>query len=314
MRLVFFGTPGFAVPSLKALLAAGFDVAAVVTQPDKPRGRSRSRLVASPIKVIAEDLEVPVLQPVKPVGDVFEETLRRFDPDIGVVVAYGHILRPEVLATPRMGMINVHASLLPRLRGAGPIPWAILNGDAETGVSVMQMEAGLDSGPVYHRVSTPIAPDETGAELANRLAQIGGAALIETLTALMKGPVQPTPQDHSLATFAPKIDRELCRLIWQEDAERCARRIRAFDPEPGAWTTFEGGEIKLFGGRRHESLNPAADTAGPPGTVLQTGERISIATGKGTLLVREVQPAGRKRMSAAEWVRGRQVTPGQQFA
>lgn len=310
MRIVFFGTPSFAVPSLKALLAAGFDVVAVVTQPDKPRGRSRSRLVPSPIKLIADDLDIPVLQPVKPVGDVFAETLRRFDPDLGVVVAYGHILRPDILDTPRMGMINLHASLLPKLRGAAPIPWAILNGETETGVSVMKMEAGLDSGPVYHRVSTPIAVDETGGELAHRLAQIGGAALIETLTALMKGPVHPTNQDHALATHAPKIDRALCRMIWQDDAARCARRVKAFDPEPGAWTTFGDGEIKLFGGRVHE---PPGSAPCPPGTILLAGERLSIATGNGALMVREVQPAGRKRMPVADWTRGRQIAPGQQF-
>lgn len=313
MRIVFFGTPSFAVPSLKALLAAGFDVVAVVTQPDKPQGRSRSRLVPSPVKMIASDLDIPVLQPVKPVGDVFGETLRRFDPDLGVVVAYGHILRSDILEIPRMGMINVHASLLPRLRGAAPIPWAILNGEGETGVSVMKMEAGLDSGPVYHRVSTPIAVDETGGDLAHRLAQIGGAALIETLTALMKGPFHPQPQDHALATHAPKIDRGLCQMKWEESAEQCARRVRAFDPDPGAWTTFEGGELKLFGGQSQEGYRRADARPCPPGAVLQAGERLSIATGDGALMVREVQPAGKKRMPVADWIRGRNIAPGQLF-
>lgn len=314
MRLVFFGTPEFAVPSLKALLAAGFDVAAVVTQPDKPQGRSRSRLFASPTKLIAEDLDIPVLQPVKPVGDVFAQTLRRFDPDLGVVVAYGHILRPEILAIPQMGMINVHASLLPRLRGAAPIQWAILNGERETGISVMQMEAGLDSGPVYHRTTVPIGGDETGGELAHRLAQVGGAALIETVTALNKSTIRPVPQDHSLATYAPKIDRQHSHIVWSEGAEATTRRVRAFDPEPGAWTTYEGQEIKLFGARVHypESLSVAGNGT-DPGTVLQSGERLSIRTGQGSLLVREVQPSGKRRMPAGDWVRGRRVTPGARF-
>ena len=314
MRIVFFGTPEFAVPSLKALLTAGFEVAAVVTQPDKPQGRSRSKLFPSPTKLIAEDLDIPVLQPDKPVGDVFAQTLRRFDSDLGVVVAYGHILRPEILATPRLGMINVHASLLPRLRGAAPIQWAILNGERETGVSIMQMEAGLDSGPVYHRAAVPIGADETGGELAQRLAQVGSSALIETVTALNKGPVKAHPQDHALATFAPKIDRTHCHISWSEGAECCARRIRAFDPEPGAWTSFEGHEVKLFGARVHQHLETAARENGKEaGTVLQTGERLSISAGNGALMVREVQPSGKRRMPVADWLRGRSIAPGRRF-
>jgi methionyl-tRNA formyltransferase len=314
MRIVFFGTPEFAVPSLKALLAAGFDVAAIVTQPDKPQGRSRSRLFPSPTKVIAEDLDIPVLQPVKPVGDVFAQTLRRFGSDLGVVVAYGHILRPEILATPERGMINVHASLLPRLRGAAPIQWAILNGDGETGISVMQMEAGLDSGPVYHRVGVPIGADETAGELTLRLAQVGAAALIETVTAFNKGSLKPVPQDHAQATHAPKIDRQHARIVWSEGAEHCARQIRAFDPEPGAWTTFEGQEIKLFGARVHQlrDLTPHANGT-DPGSVLQAGERLSIGTGSGSLMVREVQPSGKRRMPVADWLRGRPLIPGNRF-
>lgn len=314
MRIVFFGTPEFAVPSLKALLAAGFEVAAVVTQPDRPQGRSRSTLFASPTKVIAEELNLPVLQPDKPVGDVFAQTLRRCDSDLGVVVAYGHILRPEILSTPPMGMINVHASLLPRLRGAAPIQWAILNGDRETGISVMQMEAGLDSGPVYHRAATEIGPDETGGELTRRLAQLGAGALIETVTALGKAPLNATPQDHSLATQAPKIERNHARIIWSEGADACARRIRAFDPEPGAWTTFAGHEIKLFGARVHQPLSPEVhQNGGDPGTVLQAGDRLSISTGGGALMVREVQPSGKRRMPVADWLRGHGLAPGERF-
>jgi len=165
MRIAFFGTPEFAVPSLRALLGEGFDVAAVITQPDRPRGRSRSLLVPPPVKVVAEQEGLPVLQPEQPRGHPFEEALRQLAPDIGVVVAYGHVLRPEILAIPRLGMVNVHASLLPRWRGAAPIPWAILAGDEVTGVSVMQMDAGLDTGPVLHRIETEIPSDETAGEL-----------------------------------------------------------------------------------------------------------------------------------------------------
>ena len=314
MRIVFFGTPEFAVPSLKALLAAGFEVAAVVTQPDKPQGRSRSTLHPAPIKTIAADLDIPVLQPVKPVGDVFAQTLRRFESDLGVVVAYGHILRPEILATPRRGMINVHASLLPRWRGAAPIQWAILNGDQETGISIMQMEAGLDSGPVYHQAAVTIGDGETGGELTHRLAQVGATALIETVTSFNKGPVTPVPQDHSLATHAPKIARTHAHVTWSEGADQCARRIRAFDPEPGAWTTLEGQEIKLFGARVQQHLEfPSSGNGNDPGTVLQSGDRLSISTGHGALMVREVQPSGKRRMPVADWVRGRPVPAGKQF-
>lgn len=310
MRIVFFGTPYFAVPSLKALLAGGSEVLAVITQPDRPQGRSRSQLVPSPIKVIAEDLGIPVLQPDRPVGDVFAERLKRLDPDLGVVVAYGHLLKPEILQIPREGMINVHASLLPRLRGAAPIQWAILNGERETGVSTMLMEEGLDSGPVYQHAPLSIGSDETSGELLPRLAQLGGAVLMETMNSLARH-TRPVPQDERAATYAPKIDRALCRIRWAESAEQSSRRIRAFDPEPGAWASFQGGEIKLFGSRPHELITPSEPS--PPGTVLQVGERLSIMTGSGALLVREVQPAGKKRMTVGAWVQGRRVQPGERF-
>jgi len=306
MRVVFFGTPEFAVPSLRALLEEGFEVAAVVTQPDRPHGRSRSQLVPPPVKVVAQEEGLPVLQPERPVGP-FAEALGALDADLGVVVAYGHILKPEILAIPRRGMLNVHASMLPALRGAAPIQWAILQGLETTGVSIMQMEAGLDSGPVLHRIETEIAADETGAELAERLAELGAAALVETLTMLAAGEVLARPQDHARATYAPKITRELTRLDWARDGASLARVVRAFDPEPGAWATLEGQEVKLFGGR-------AANAGGEPGTVLAAGEVLRIAAGIGALDVAEVQPAGKKRMAAGEWARGRGVAVGQRFA
>src|ERR687896_1677245 len=172
MRIVFFGTPDFAVASLQALVQGRFSVTGVVTQPDKPQGRSRSELIPPPVKVTARSAGIPVLQPVRPVGDVFTTSLRRLEPDLGVVVAYGHILRPEILSIPPRGMINVHASLLPRYRGAAPVQHAILNGERETGISIMQMEEGLDSRPVLHRVATPIEPDETAWTLGTRLAEL----------------------------------------------------------------------------------------------------------------------------------------------
>lgn len=303
MRVVFFGTPGFAVPSLRALLDAGHDVAAVVTQPDRPQGRSRSLLVPPAVKEIALAHRIPVLQPERPVGDLFIETLRRAQADIGVVVAYGHILRPAVLEVPPGGMVNVHASLLPRWRGAAPIQAAILAGDPVTGVSVMEMEAGLDSGPVLLRAATPIGAEETAGELADRLARLGADTLLEAVAVVEDGSARPEPQDDAAATFAPKVTREAARLDWMRDAASLARATRAYDPAPGAWTIRDGEPVKLFHGA-------ALPGGGDPGTVLAAGDTLRVATAAGVLEVREVQPAGKRRMPVVEWTRGRGVTPG----
>jgi methionyl-tRNA formyltransferase len=307
MRVVFFGTPEFAVPSLRALLRHGVEVAAVVTQPDKPAGRSRSILRPPPVKAAALEAGLPVLQPERPVGDVFATSLRHLRPDLGVVVGYGHILRPEVLSVPRRGMINVHASLLPRHRGAAPVQWAILEGDAETGVSIMRMEAGLDTGPVLLRLATPIRPNETGGSLAARLAELGASALTEVIGRLERGPVPEEPQDEASATYAPKIDRQTTHLRFAESAERAARRVRAFDPAPGAWAVLRGQPVKLFGGR-------AVAGAGEPGRVLATGPSLIIACGEGALAVSEAQPAGKTRLPVEAWARGRGVAVGDCFA
>jgi methionyl-tRNA formyltransferase len=238
---------------------------------------------------------------------VFLASLRRLEPTLGVVVAYGHILRPEVLGVPASGMINVHASLLPRLRGAAPIPWAIANGDSETGVSIMQMEAGLDSGPVLHRIRTPIGIDDTAGSLTERLADLGATALLETLPCLAAGAVRPEPQDHSVATFAAKIDRATARIDWENDAGTVARQMRAFDPTPGAWTTLDGLEVKLFGARAVD------DDGGEAGVVLLADGGLRIAAGRGAVEVTEVQPAGRRRIGVKEWVHGRGVAAGARF-
>lgn len=307
MRIIFFGTPEFADASLRALLRAGHEVVGVVTQPDRPQGRSRSALIPPPVKTSALEAGIPVLQPERPMGDLFLAALRRLEPDLGVVVAYGHILRPEVLALPRLGLINVHASLLPKLRGAAPIQWAIANGDTETGVSIMRMDAGMDTGPVYLRVPTPVTTEDTGGSLAARLAELGTQALLETLNDLVRGQAVPEPQDEALATFAPKLTRETARIDWSQDAATVARRIRAFDPAPGAWTTLDGADVKLFGAR-------ATPASGMPGTVLDAGERLVIAAARGAVDIAEVQPAGRRRMAVGQWARGRGVEPGRRLA
>ena len=306
MRIVFFGTPSFAVASLQALVNDRFTIASVITQPDKPQGRSRSVLVPPPVKVAAQSHGIPVLQPVRPMGDVFSTSLRRLEPDLGIVVAYGHILRPEILSLPSKGMINVHASLLPRYRGAAPVQHAILRGETETGISIMQMEAGLDSGPIIHRVPTTIDPEETAGALAARLADIGAIALVEALSLISGGLARPQTQDHSKATYAPKIDREMARLAWQWDAGTLARQIRAYDPAPGAWATLNGSVVKLFAARE-------VPGTGEPGMVLSAGDRVIVAAGRGALAVQEVQPAGKARMPVEAWVRGRGIAPGRKF-
>ncbi|HUR94660.1 MAG TPA: methionyl-tRNA formyltransferase [Gemmatimonadales bacterium] len=303
MRIVFFGTPEFAVPSLRALLREPYSVAGVVTQPDRPQGRSRTTLVAPPVKLEAERARIPVLQPERPLGDLFIAGLRRLEPDLGIVVAYGHILRPSVLSLPRLGMINVHGSLLPRWRGAAPIQHAIAEGDAETGVSIMQMEEGLDSGPVLHRIATPIGTDETAGALASRLAELGATALVDALSLMTAGFAKPEPQDAEGVTFAPKIDRDSARLDWRRDAGALARQVRAYDPSPGAWAMHDAAPIKLFGA-------VSAAGHGEPGCVLVAGETLVVACGNNSLVIREVQPSGRTRLTVSDWVRGRGIAVG----
>lgn len=314
MRVVFFGTPDFAVPSLRALVEEGFDVGAAVTQPDRPQGRSRSRLVPPPVKVAAQAEGIPVLQPERPVGGAFYDEVRRLAPDVGVVVAYGHILKPELLAIPRRGMVNVHPSLLPELRGAAPVEWAIMNGLERTGVTIMVMDERLDAGPILHQIPETIE-DETGGELSEHLAEMGAQALVEALALWELGEIAPRPQHDSRATYAPKITRETARIDWMQPAERVARQIRALDPQPGAWTTLPGSgkretgsvEVKLFGAR-------ATEGRGDPGIILAAGGSVLVATGRGAVAVEEVQPAGKERMTAADWIRGRGVKAGQRFA
>jgi methionyl-tRNA formyltransferase len=309
MRVLFFGTPEFAVPSLTALVGEGFDVVGVVTRTDKPTGRHRSSLTASPVKLAALAEELTVLQPEKPSVDAFIEQARALKPDISVVVAYGHILKPDLLAVPRLGSVNVHASLLPKLRGAAPIERAVLDGLLETGVTIMQMDAGMDTGPILHQVATPITPDETGGELRTRLAEVGALALVEALTLMDETGITPKPQNEAEATYAPKLTRAEEQLVWSEDAEQVARKIRAFDPGPGAWTLCRGKALKLFEGRQ-----VAGGTAAAPGTVLAAGESLRVAAGTGAIEAGEVQPEGKARMPVRAFVNGRGVAVGDVLA
>jgi methionyl-tRNA formyltransferase len=306
VRIVFWGTPDFAIPSLRALLGEGFDVVAVVTQPDRPHGRSRSSLVPPPVKAVALEEGLPVLQPESPSHVEFVAALSTIEHDLGVVVAYGHILKRHILDLPPQGMVNVHASLLPLLRGAAPIEHAILEGHTETGVTIMQMAEQMDAGPIIHQVSTPIAPDETGGELTVRLAEIGALALVEGLALLTANSAELRQQDDSAATFAPKLTRELAHIRWTETADIVARHARAFDPRPGSWTSHKGKELKLFGPRLADGFG----SDGAPGQVIETDPAFVVATGDGALQFLDVQPAGRPRMAATDWVRGRGAMTG----
>jgi methionyl-tRNA formyltransferase len=307
VRVLFFGTPDFAVPSLTALMGEGFDVVGVVTRPDRPAGRHHSKPQPSAVKraAIAEDL--PVLQPERPTDETLLRQVEALRPDVNAVAAYGHVLPERLLSLPRFGSVNVHASLLPRLRGAAPIERAILEGLTETGVTIMQMDSGLDTGAILHQVPTPIPPDETAGELRARLAEIGALALVEALTLLEETGLTPVPQDEAQATHAPKLTRDEERIVWTESAERIARKIRAFDPKPGAWTTCRGRALKLFGAR-------AVEGQGAPGQVLVTNDTLRIAAGEGAVEVTDVQPAGRQRMSAHAFVNGRGVAVGDVLA
>lgn len=310
MKVLFWGTPDFAVAPLRALLGEGFDVVGVVTQPDKPVGRSRSTLEAPPIKRLALEESIPVLQPDRPRGDEFLAEIAALEPDLSVVVAYGHILSTPVIDLPRLGTINIHASLLPRWRGAAPIQAAILHGDAETGVTIMRMVKALDAGPCILQARTPIPDDETYGELQQRLGEMGAMALIEALALLELGQAAETPQEEALATYAPKIDRAMARVDWSLDAPVVARTIRAFDPRPGAYAQAPVGEVKLFGARAVD-----ASTAGAPGEVLTVDAAgMTVACGRGAVQIATVHPAGKRRIAPLEWSRGRGIGVGERLS
>jgi methionyl-tRNA formyltransferase len=309
VRIVFWGTPDFAVPSLRALDEEGHDIVAVVTQPDRPAGRGR-QLRPSPVKQVALEAGIRVLTPMTPRGEEFMAELRELQPDLSVVVAYGQILRREVLDLPRLGSVNVHASLLPALRGAAPINWAIARGHEVTGVCIMRMVEALDAGPVLFRAEEPIGPQETASELTARLAEVGAAALVEALTLMDAGVVQEVEQDDALSTYAPKVSREVARIDWSMPAREVGDHVRGMDAVPGAWTLLGGNPLKLF---RPEVLDRESEA--PEGTVVlaDASQGLVVATGEGWIRFGEVQPPGKRRMESAAWIAGRGVSQGQRF-
>lgn len=308
MRLSFMGTPAFALPSLKALVHAGHEICLVLTQPDRPAGRGRP-VSPPPVKLAAEELGLPLLQPDKVREPTVLAALRAARPEAIIVVAYGQLLPETILALPPHRCLNLHASLLPKYRGPAPIPWAIMRGETVTGVTIMQVEARLDAGPILLQQAEPILPRDTAGTLGDRLAVLGAELLCRALDQLARGTARAAPQDESLATYAPKLTTEDTRIDWARDAPALDRVIRGLLPEPGAVTRFGGRRVKIL-----EAFAEPAPSA-PPGTVLATdpGRGVLVATGQDGLLLTRVQPENRRAMTAAEFARGYRVRPGDTF-
>jgi len=301
-RIVFMGTPAFAVPSLLACLEVG-EVVAVVTQPDKPQGRGQA-VGVSPVKALALERGLTVLQPLKLKGQGFGETLKALAPDVAVVTAYGKILPKDVLDAPRLGSLNVHASLLPRWRGAAPIQWAIAAGDEKTGVCLMQMDEGLDTGAVLACRELPILPSDTSATLHEKLSTLGFRTLVEELPRFLRGELTATAQPSEGMTYAPMIKKEDGALDFHKPAAELERRMRAFTPWPGCFTRFSDALLKV-----HRAEVARGD--GEPGQILTAdAEGIEVACGEGSLNLLEVQLEGKRRMSAKDFLLGRMLMPG----
>ncbi|AKU92779.1 methionyl-tRNA formyltransferase [Vulgatibacter incomptus] len=307
LRSVFFGTPDFAVPIAEAT-AAVTDLVAVVTQPDRPKGRGRE-LASPPVKELALARGLPVFQPAKLRDGVLAAELERLKPDVAVVAAYGRILPKDLLDLPRFGCVNVHGSILPKYRGAAPIQWAIASCEAETGVTMMRMDEGLDTGDMLAILTIPIGPDDTGGSMHDKLAVLGGEIIREELPRYLSGALKAVPQDHASATMAPILSREQGRLDFTLPARILDCRIRGFSPWPGAFTSLDGGLLKVIRAKAAESPEPAA----APGTVVSLRPLLIAASEGSALELVEVQPEGRRVMTAAELVAGRRIELGKRL-
>ena len=310
MRILFWGTPEFAVPSLRALGEEGHDIVGVVTRPDRPAGRGRE-LRASAVKKAALEESFRILEPEFARSDDFLGEIAGLGAELSVVVAYGQILSGEVLKVPSMGSVNLHASLLPALRGAAPINWSVVRGHTVTGVTVMRMVEQMDAGPILFQTEEPIAPEETASDLTMRLSEIGAEALVEALVLLEAGVIEEREQDESRATYAPKVDRATARIDWAHGSVAVGNFIRGMGAVPGAWSALEGHPVKLF--------RPEADSEvireARPGTIVEADRNtgLLVATAEGAVRVGEVQPPGKRRMEAGAWILGRGATAGQRF-
>lgn len=305
MKVVFMGSPAFAVPALEALLPQ-HEVVLVVTQPDKPAGRGR-KLVAPAVKQVAQEAGIPVSQPRSARDPAFAEELQALGADIGVVVAYGKILPKEVLDVFPHGCLNIHGSVLPRYRGAAPIQRSIMAGDAETGVTIMQLDEGMDTGPMLRIAKAPIAAEDTVSSLSEKLSSIGATALMQTLEDIRSGQLEVTAQDDSKATHAAMLSKEEGQVSWDRPARLVSAHIRGVDPWPGAYSFLDGTRLKLF-------VPVVVTGEGEAGTIIAVGnDGITVACGEGACLISEVQAPGKKRMSAADFARGRSLKVGSQL-
>ncbi|MBW2430399.1 MAG: methionyl-tRNA formyltransferase [Deltaproteobacteria bacterium] len=304
-RIVFMGTPQFAVPGLEALHQNGYDIALVVTQPDRPRGRGR-KVTFSPVKSTARRLGYEIIQPASIKTAEFAAQIKSRQPDFQVVIAYGKILPENVLALPHIGTINIHASLLPKLRGPAPIQWALINGETETGVCSMRMEKGMDTGDILLTAKEPIKPDDTAGTLHDRLAVKGAAVLIDTLKAYADDSIRPLPQDHNRATYAPMLTKDDGLINWNNPAVSLVNFIRGVSPWPGAYTFWGDKRLKIF-----QSSAIAAEIPQPPGTVIKGfPDELRVATGEGVLSIQEIQGASGKRMDIKDFLKGHRIPAG----
>lgn len=307
-RIIFMGTPDFSVPSLKSLIDSEHEVVGVVTQPDKKKGRGK-KISPTPVKVAAQQAGITVLQPTKIKTSEFQDSLRSLQPDLIVVVAYGRILPAEILELPRLGCINVHGSLLPRHRGAAPVQWAVLAGDTEAGVTIMQMDVGLDTGDILLPASIKVDDGETAGSLFTKLSVLGARTLIQALELQLQGKLQATTQDHGKATKAPPLNKEQGIIDWSKPAEELHRLIRGLDPWPSAYSFINGKRFRFFSPQVVYKTSEI-----PPGRVLLADkEGILIAAGKDMLLIREIQPEGKKRMTVESFLCGHPLDHSSQF-
>lgn len=316
VRIVFMGTPDFAVLSLRALVEEGYNVVGVITQPDRPTGRKRV-LTPTPVKAEAERHGIPVLQPERMRRPEAVQALRELQPDLIVTAAYGQILSKAVLDIPQHGCINIHASLLPKYRGGAPIHYAVMNGDAVTGVTIMYMAEGMDTGDMISKVEVPIADSDTTGTLFESLAAEGAALLKRTLPDLLAGRIEPQPQNDEEAVYSPTIKREDERIDWSLPAVRIRNLVRALHPRPGAYTWWNGDVLKIWGCQldgKDVHAQAVSPSGAAPGTVLRSSETgIEVQTGQGTLWITQLQPSGKKTMDAATFLRGSNISAGTVF-
>lgn len=312
MRIVFMGTPDFAVPSLQMLVSSGYEVAAVVTQPDRPKGRKKT-LTPPPVKEAALSLGIPVLQPERMRNQEAVSAVAEFKPDLIVTAAYGQILPKAVLELPRLGCINVHGSLLPKYRGGAPIQRSIMNGEPETGVTIMYMAEGLDTGDMISRVVVPISEEDTSGTMFEKLSVAGAKLLGETLPSIIDGTAKAVPQREEEATYAPNLTREDERIDWGKSARALFNQVRGLSPMAGAFTSL-GGEVFKVWKCEVSKMNGAGAAGAEPGTILSADANgIVVQTGEGKLVLTEVQPAGKRVMAVSDWVKGARIEPGTKF-